>query len=1216
MNSNIRYIGLKLVAFAVSLALYGCMERMESPLLASDYVSFKASIGNSNPALPVKGISGSFDFEEQEWVLEDESGSTKSVTLYNSLHGLDAGVYGYLYSGEWSAECTPLNLMSGIPYKFDGDQMNALIPVKWSAVEAEVPSGTQFRIFAYAPKSAVVPVYQTPASGANSAKGAPVIKISDIFAKDASGNYLNQKDIVVADNKVSLDSKDQTHRKEINLDFQHIYTAIQFKAGFKCAITDISITNIAIGGDYIIGGAAWNNLIYGSYSMAGIPDGGLQVQNGDNIGEMVLVLPQTISSNEAQISLSYIADGETNTVVANLNGVEWNRGKMITYTLMREDDRQYIYMDLAAGEVKIEGKKYTGYVFVKQAGQDEPVALPIAGVNNNNKKYYIYQSCVTDVIKNDSKFSKNYKSHFTTYIDNGDSGKSAGGVFTKPAYDPVSVADGRLWSDYITNNPKVENVIEAWDNKAGAGERGGTANGTGAKGAVRNVGREATKNSITVSGDVDDCVMVLDNVYCSYNSDKVQNRKYGSVSFIPDKASGSNLTLHLVGDSRLGCIHYDNQTKNATDESANNHLIIQGDGSLTVADVDFYKGSTSGYYSNHYDSAIGNADDKNNTYGIIINSGTVYAGTTAAENCTAIGGGGNGAGEVTINGGVVTAVATTTGTAIGGGIGFSSEGGKGIVKITGGNVYAYNHKNSHLSGKGIPSSAIGGAGSNSSSGAEGTVIITGGNVYAESGLGTAIGGGSSATKHGGKGNITISGGYVIAKSKDPGSAGIGGGSSYTNSYSPSSGVANPPKNGGDAVINISGNSIIRTGSIGGGTPGLAEEKVGGKIGSAQITITGGDIQAQFVMANSDANEFNLSGTALIRNSATSNSEYYCIQPNGGAVYMERGTFTMSGGTIKGCKADKEGSKGGAVYIEGDGDTKFTMSGGAIEECMSATDGGAVYLKGGMVTLTGGTISGNVTYEGNGGAVCIYGGDFYLGQLSGETLIGEAKITQNAAFNKSNGVLGNGGGIYIAAEQLSSEAINVNLYKGRIESNSADRNGGGVCVDMGSNTTARLNVVMGKYTDEDTPRSANPTISGNNAQVSGGGMYVKGSGATVAINDGNLLDNGVSAYRVNPDITVEGGTVTLAKAGITTQVAVVFNNNAQYYDKNAAELTKTQYIVAASNNQVNAVTFNPLNAYYTTITGWNTRRDGKGTPYTIPDVYLLNEDITLYAQWNE
>ena len=170
--------------------------------------------------------------------------------------------------------------------------------------------------------------------------------------------------------------------------------------------------------------------------------------------------------------------------------------------------------------------------------------------------------------------------------------------------------------------------------------------------------------------------------------------------------------------------------------------------------------------------------------------------------------------------------------------------------------------------------------------------------------------------------------------------------------------------------------------------------------------------------------------------------------------------------------------------------------------------------------------------------------------------------------------------------------------------------------MGSNTTARLNVVMGKYTDEDTPRSANPTISGNNAQVSGGGMYVKGSGATVAINDGNLLDNGVAAYRVNPDITVEGGTVTLAKAGITTQVAVVFNNNAQYYDKNAAELTKTQYIVAASNNQVNAVTFNPLNAYYTTITGWNTRRDGKGTPYTIPDVYLLNEDITLYAQWNE
>ena len=67
-------------------------------------------------------------------------------------------------------------------------------------------------------------------------------------------------------------------------------------------------------------------------------------------------------------------------------------------------------------------------------------------------------------------------------------------------------------------------------------------------------------------------------------------------------------------------------------------------------------------------------------------------------------------GVVTINGGTVTAVAHTTGTAIGGGIGFSSAGGPGYVTITGGNIYAYNLENPH----GIPSAAIGGAGSRDS----------------------------------------------------------------------------------------------------------------------------------------------------------------------------------------------------------------------------------------------------------------------------------------------------------------------------------------------------------------------------------------------------------------------------------------------------------------------------------------------------------------------
>ena len=88
-------------------------------------------------------------------------------------------------------------------------------------------------------------------------------------------------------------------------------------------------------------------------------------------------------------------------------------------------------------------------------------------------------------------------------------------------------------------------------------------------------------------------------------------------------------------------------------------------------------------------------------------------GTTKAENATAIGAGGNGYGQVTISGGRVTAVSTTAGTAIGGGMGHNANGGPGNVTITGGNIYAYNFANRW----GIASAAIGGGRAAPSAGA-------------------------------------------------------------------------------------------------------------------------------------------------------------------------------------------------------------------------------------------------------------------------------------------------------------------------------------------------------------------------------------------------------------------------------------------------------------------------------------------------------------------
>ena len=85
-----------------------------------------------------------------------------------------------------------------------------------------------------------------------------------------------------------------------------------------------------------------------------------------------------------------------------------------------------------------------------------------------------------------------------------------------------------------------------------------------------------------------------------------------------------------------------------------------------------------------------------------------------------------------------------------------------------------------------------------------------------------------------------------------------------------------------------------------------------------------------------------------------------VVAEGGAIHLNSlATFNMTGGTIKGSKADK----GGAIYV-GNGAT-FTMSAGKIENC-EANYGGAIYVaSGGKCYLNGGTITGCLsTIEGN------------------------------------------------------------------------------------------------------------------------------------------------------------------------------------------------------------------------------------------------------------
>ncbi len=1131
---------------AVFLIICGCNKFEEDIIVnSSEYISFSANLESVSSTPGTKGITPEFSFMEEEWVLDQTKAAPVTV-----LEG-NAGVIGFLGTmGAGSDMCSwsssPMTSLMNSEYRFDGDELTSQNKVLWSSVSESVDS---VAIYAFAPRTIATDITYSE----NSAS----------FTYEVPATASEQKDLIAAANVVG-----SGYRAPVKLNFNHALTAVRFKTE-ESGVASVKISGVNNTGTYTIGKNWSEQSGSASYTVTDL--------NAST--STLMLIPQTLPEG-AEIVLEY-SDGSS--IKKSIAGKEWKAGKMITYTLKKKGSKPVAYFDLAAGNVLLDNTSFKGAVYNK--GSLEQKEYKLDEYTNTGLDVYVYQSTAAN-------------RSTTGYVD--------GGILVLPQYNPVEW-DGKPWSEYITNNTSVEAVIEAWDNRAGAvgaeapagiepesNVEKGYPNGTGAAGAVRNAGREGTKYRIHVAALNDIAFkLTIDNIYSTYQQHS-NGRSSGGIAFLP--GTGCKMKLNIVGDNRVGCVHILNSSSDN-----NNKLMFEGSGSLTVADVDYYMKSANdaadcgdynpGYYSNWWCSAIGGNDSRGTCYGIEINSGVIFAGTTKAENCTAIGAGGNDTGEITINGGTVTAVSTTTGTAIGGGIGFHSAGGTGYVTITGGNIYAYNFGNRWN----IPSSAIGGAGSSASTGASGTVTITGGNVYAQSTIGTAIGGGSSQTKSGGNANVIISGGKVVAKSLPilnsngevliPAGAGIGGGTGASGGDS-----SDETYNGGNATIKISGNSILRTGSIGGGGTGDSN----GKIGAAQITVSGGDIQAQFVMAkgSEDAPKFDMTG-GKIRNSNTADDEYHHIKSYGGAVYMERGNFSMSGGSIENCRAEN----GGAVYILGDSETEFSLSGGTIKNCVSENGGGAVYLAGGKVTVSEGAIEGNVARNGNGGGVSILNGNF---------LMQGGSIIKNSSY-AINGSGGKGGGVYVS----STGDVNVDLLSGIIIENTSALLGGGICVEMPSSSTATADIVVG---ESGNPTNEYPMVKGNLTLLQGGGLYVSGKKSNMVIHSGTILDNSTSGYVANPNVVNEGGSVTLLSNTATTSVTVTFNGN----DGTDSPVTEEHLIVSATNSIIETTGEYERAGY--NLVGWHTRSDGddsKGKFFPIEDGVVtvnVDSDLLLYAVW--
>ena len=296
---------------------------------------------------------------------------------------------------------------------------------------------------------------------------------------------------------------------------------------------------------------------------------------------------------------------------------------------------------------------------------------------------------------------------------------------------------------------------------------------------------------------------------------------------------------------------------------------------------------------------------------------------------------------------------------------------------------------------------------------------------------------------------------------------------------------------------------------------------------------------------------------------------------GGGVYVDGGTFTMSGSAaIRGNQAYRN-SYGGGVYAY---NSTITMTGGTIggeeSDANTATYGGGVYQDGGTFIMSGGKITGNKTkVTGNGGGVYQTGGTF--------TMNGSAAVRGNTANIKGGGVYTDGGGTL----NMSDSAV----IAGNIVEHTSAGSGGGVyaynsTIDMtggtiGGEKSGNANEAPyggGVYLDGSSEGSYSTftmhggAVRGNKSTGNGGGVYVY-DGCTFTMSDsaevrGNKISgsessntsngHGGGVYVVNGTFTMNGGAVSgnsAVKNGGGVYVNATISGSAAFTMNGSAEV---------------------------------------------------------------
>ena len=245
--------------------------------------------------------------------------------------------------------------------------------------------------------------------------------------------------------------------------------------------------------------------------------------------------------------------------------------------------------------------------------------------------------------------------------------------------------------------------------------------------------------------------------------------------------------------------------------------------------------------------------------------------------------------------------------------------------------------------------------------------------------------------------------------------------------------------------------------------------------------------------------------------------------NGGGLYADNSTITISNGAISGCK----GGCGGGLYAKNS--STITISGGTISECEALTDnGGGLYADNSTINISGGTIS---------GCKGVWGGGLYAnnstvtitdGTISGcEVGAGGGLFVDGSTLTIKGGTIskcitsdtGNGGGLYAYNSIIT-------ISGGTIKDNKAAYGGGVALIDSTIQEIKNWKVI------------------GNEAYETGG---IGGIGGGIKLENGSMKVSDGSNQIYNNKADRHGADVFLYNGNASIKLPNAANMNATYRD---------------------------------------------------------------------